>query len=124
MFGLVSTVLAQSPAGSSAPTTIDISSPGAGFDTLAGYGIGQIASWLITMALVVAGIVFFFMLVVGGIRWILSGGDKANTEGARNQITAALIGLIIVFSAWAIATLLNTAFGVNILNLEIPGVGS
>ena len=51
----------------------------------------------------------------------MSGGDKANTEAARNQITAALVGLVIVFAAWAILTLVDTFFGTAILSgLEIP----
>ncbi|HBL51948.1 MAG TPA: hypothetical protein DDZ05_01835 [Candidatus Blackburnbacteria bacterium] len=73
----------------------------------------------IKLALIIAAVVFFFMLVVGGIRWILSGGDKGKTEEARNQITAALVGLVIVFSAWAITQLIRALFGVDILNLNL-----
>ena len=75
------------------------------------------------MTLVVAAIVFFFILVIGGIKWIASGGDKAQTEGARNQITAALVGLVIVFAAWAILALIKTFFGVDIFSLTIPTIG-
>ena len=60
------------------------------------------------MVLVIAAIVFFFILVMGGVRWITSGGDKGKTEAARNQITAALVGLVIVFAAWAIIQLIET----------------
>lgn len=74
---------------------------------------------LIKLLLIVAALVFFFMLVLGGIKWILSGGDKGKTEEARNQITSALVGLVIVFSAWAIAGLINAFFGVDILNLNL-----
>jgi len=78
---------------------------------------------LIRGAMVVAAVVFFFILIIGGIRWIASGGDKAATEGARSQITAALIGLVIVFAAWAIVALISTFFGgLNILNLTVPSV--
>jgi len=83
--------------------------------------IPGIIAGLITAVLIVAAIVFFFILVIGGIRWITSGGDKANTESARNQITAALVGLVIVFAAWAIIQLLQTFFSINILQgLTIP----
>ncbi|SRR5260221_6835754 len=74
----------------------------------------SIISGGITLILVVAAILFFFMLVIGGIRWILSGGDKGQTEAARNQITAALVGLVIVFAAWAIATLISSLFGLTL----------
>lgn len=85
--------------------------------------IGAIIAGLLKLSLVVAAIVFFFILVIGGIRWIISGGDKSQTEQARSQITAALVGLVIVFAAWAIAGLIGTFFNVNIFNLEIPSVG-
>lgn len=80
----------------------------------------RVISFGITMLLIFASLLFFFMLVIGGIRWIMSGGEKANVENARKQITNALIGLAIIFVAWAIIRLLATVFGVNILTLPIP----
>lgn len=98
-----------------------------GEDSLAGsltdLTISGIIAAALKLALVVAAIVFFFILVIGGIRWIISGGDKAHTEAARAQITSALIGLVIVFAAWAIAQLIGTFFNVEIFNLEIPIIG-
>ena len=79
----------------------------------------SIVSAIIVFILIVAALVFFFMLVLGGIRYITSGGDKGQTEAARGQITAALIGLVIVFAAWAIINLVNMFFGINLLQLNI-----
>lgn len=93
---------------------------GTSFQGAASLTVEGMVSGFIRLILVLAGLAFFFILVVGGIKWILSGGDKAHTEGARNQITAALVGLVIVFSAWAIIQLINTFFGINILNLTLP----
>jgi hypothetical protein len=90
------------------------------FAGLSNLTIPGIISALIRLTVVVAAIVFFFILVIGGIRWIASGGDKAQTEAARNQITAALVGLVIVFAAWAIVQLINVFFHVNIFTLAIP----
>ena len=90
------------------------------FGSLTTLTLPTVISGLIRGALVVAAIVFFFILVLGGIKWIASGGDKAATEGARNQITAALIGLVIVFAAWAIVQLIQVFFGVNIFSLTLP----
>jgi len=83
-------------------------------------GPGGQFSALIILVLIIAALIFFFMLVWGGIKYITSGGDKAQTEAARGQITAALIGLVIVFAAWAIINLVNIFFGINILSLNIP----
>lgn len=92
------------------------------FGALGGLTVPNLISALIRLTVVVAAIVFFFILVIGGIRWIASGGDKAQTEAARNQITAALVGLVIVFAAWAIVALINTFFHVDIFSLAIPSV--
>lgn len=100
---------------------INIKAP-SGFTSLENLSPGGLVSTLIKLALVVAAVVFFFMLVLGGIKWILSGGDKGKTEEARNQITAALVGLVIVFAAWAIAKLIEQIFGVSILQLDISGL--
>ena len=96
--------------------------PEGDFSKLGDITITSIISALIKFVIVIAALVFFFMLVIGGIRWIVSGGDKAQTEAARNQVTHALIGLVIVFAAWAIAALIGTFFGVDIFNLTIPSI--
>ena len=93
------------------------------FATLGSLTLPDIVSGLIKGAMVVAAVVFFFILIIGGIRWIASGGDKSATEGARSQITAALVGLVIVFAAWAIVALINTFFNINIFSLALPTVG-
>jgi pseudouridine-5'-phosphate glycosidase len=103
-----------------ADTTVELQPKTGNFVKLGTLTLPDIVSGLIRGALVVAAIVFFFILVIGGIKWIASGGDKAATEGARNQITAALIGLVIVFAAWAIVALINTFFGINIFSLTLP----
>ena len=91
-----------------------------GIGAAANLTVEGVVSGIISLLLVVAAIVFFFMLLIGGIRWILSGGDKAQTEAARSQITAALVGLVIVFSAWAITNIVSSLFGINIYNLNLP----
>lgn len=107
-------------------TTINLKGGGGGsadqFSGLAGIQFGNIVSAGISLVLIVAAVLFFFMLVIGGIKWILSGGDKGQTESARNQITAALIGLVIVFAAWAIANLIGSLFGISIFSgaLTLP----
>jgi len=96
--------------------------PPPGFNTLTGLTLGGVISFLVAAVLILAGVIFFFMLVIGGIQWIMSGGDKAKTEEARNRITAALIGLIIVFAAWLIIILVQNVFGVSLLNFTIPNI--
>jgi len=103
-------------------TTLDLSPKSTTFEGLKNVTVVSIVSGLITLALIVAAVIFFFMLLIGGVQWIMSGGDKQNVENARNRITNALIGLVIVFAAWAIGALMETFFGVNIFSLTLPSL--
>lgn len=94
--------------------------PGKGFEQLQSITFVTLVTGAIRLILVVAALVFFFILVAGGIQWIISGGDKTGAEAARKRITNALVGLAIVFVAWAIITLIKALFGVDIFSLTIP----
>ncbi|HJY98836.1 MAG TPA: hypothetical protein VJ227_03925 [Patescibacteria group bacterium] len=76
----------------------------------------------ISMAFLVGAIVFFAMLIFGAIQWISSGGDKQALEGARGKISNALIGIIILFAAFAIIRVLETFFHISILTLDIQSL--
>lgn len=79
---------------------------------------------IIQFILVVAFVLAFIMLLIGGIRWITAGGDEKAVGSARNMITAALIGLVIVLVAYALIRLVETFFGLNIISngVNIPKV--
>lgn len=77
---------------------------------------------IINLVLVVGAVVFMLVLFWGAISWITSGGDKTAIESARGRVIAAIVGLAILFSVWAIIRLLETFFGINILTLDILGL--
>ena len=81
---------------------------------------------IIQFILVVAFVLAFIMLLIGGIRWITAGGDEKAVGSARNMITAALIGLVIVLVAYALIRLVETFFGVSIISngVTIPVVNN
>ena len=74
---------------------------------------------VIRFILVLAFIVAFIMLLVGGVRWILAGGYEKAVSGARNTITAALIGLVIILVAYAIIRLVEVFFSANIISGDV-----
>ena len=80
---------------------------------------GSLFSFFIRLLFVLGGILMLIYLIAGGIRYITSGGDKAQAQNARDMITNALIGIIIIASSYAIATLLNTLFGIDVFNATI-----
>lgn len=61
----------------------------------------------------IAGLIFFFMLILGGLKYLNSGGDEKATASARGTLTSAFIGLVIVVAAFLIAQLLFTIFGLQ-----------
>ena len=59
------------------------------------------------------------MMLIGGIQWISSGGDEQGLEAARGKISNALIGMVILFATFAIISLIQTFFGIQILTIDI-----
>lgn len=90
------------------------------FARLADLTPGKLVSGAISLIMLVVALIFFFILLLGGLKWITSEGDEKKVGAARAQITNALIGLAIVFAAWAIMSLIGKLFGVDIFNLNIP----
>lgn len=83
--------------------------------------IPDMVSGAISLLMIVVSLVFFFILILGGFKWVTSGGDEKKVGAARSEITNALIGLSIVFAAWAIMKLIGIVFGIGILDdLTIP----
>ncbi len=75
---------------------------------------GEMISKVLNIILIIAVILVLFYLILGGISWLTSGGDKGKTESARNQITAAVVGLIIIVSSWAIMLFVQNILGLSI----------
>ena len=94
------------------------------FGTLSNFTPSMFVSTLINIMLGAAGVVSFIVLLWGGLQWILAGGDKEGTEKARKRITAALIGLAIVFSAYALMYILRVLFGVDLIQVNLSQIGT
>lgn len=87
------------------------------------WNLGQVIGFAISLVFIAAILIALFFLVYGGIKWITSGGDKGGVEAARNQIVAAVIGLIVVFLAFFILNLVLGFFGLSLFNLTLPVLG-
>jgi len=74
---------------------------------------------LIGLSFVIGVVIFLFFMVLGAIQWIISGGDKAALEGAKGKITNAIIGIVILFSIFAILKIVEDFFGIDILSLDL-----
>jgi cbb3-type cytochrome oxidase subunit 3 len=121
--GLIS--LALSPVLALAQTSDNINLKVSGqFGAITSFTPSQFITTAINIILIAAAIIAFFFLLIGGIQWILAGGNKEGTENARKKITSALIGLAIVFSAYAIAFIIQALFGIDIFRFDLKKIGS
>jgi len=84
--------------------------------------IGSLVSGALTMVMVLAALLVLGYLIMGGVEWITSGGDKGKTESARNKITAAIIGLVILAASFAILQLALNFLGFEDLNDALSGM--
>ena len=69
---------------------------------------------IFNLAIRLAGILAFIMLILGGFKYLTSGGDPKATESARKTLTYAVLGLVLVIAAWFILKFLSEFTGVNL----------
>jgi len=100
-------------------------------DSLGGSGtadggtvIGSLISNIVGLLFMFAFLLTLLYLLMGGLQWITAGGDKTQLESARNKITNAIVGLIIVAAAYAIFTLVGQFLGLDVAKLQIPSFGA
>ncbi len=85
--------------------------------------VQKFVPYFIQWGFVLGVVIFFFMFLIGAIKWISSSGDKQKLEEARGTITSALIGLVVLFAAYAIIKVIELLFNVSLLNFTIPTLG-
>lgn len=76
--------------------------------------INDIITFAIRALFVVAGLLALLYLLLGGIAWITSGGNKESVDKARDKIQAAVVGLIVIVSVLAIVTLLERVLNIGL----------
>lgn len=75
-------------------------------------GINGIFTRITNTVLYIVGVISVIMLVWGGLRYILSGGDSKKITDAKNTILYAIIGLVIAVLAYAIVNFVLNTIGV------------
>jgi hypothetical protein len=88
--------------------------------TINSTNFGSVISNAVLFLFIVAALIALFFLIWGGIKWILSGGDKGKVEIARGTIVAAVIGLLVTFLSFFILQLVLGLFGISLMNLTLP----
>lgn len=65
------------------------------------FGEGSIFNTITNTLLFLVGVISVIMLIIGGIRYVVSGGDQNAVTGAKNTILYAIIGIVVAFLAFA-----------------------
>jgi len=78
--------------------------------------IERIISNVLVVVTVVAGLSFILYFLLGGLNWIIAGGDKGKIEKAKGMMTNGAIGMIVIAVSYTITYIVGKALGIDILN--------
>lgn len=105
------------------PASAAIDADVTGFETggIPFSNLGKLMSNALALLFFFAGLLAFLFIVIGGIQWITAGGDAKAASAARDRITAAVVGLLVVVAAFAVTLILGQLFGIDLFNFKFPG---
>ena len=75
--------------------------------------LGTIVSLLLAYILPLAGIVLLLFLLFAGFQFLTSAGDPKKVEQAKERLTSALVGFVIVFAAYWIVQIVGAVLGLG-----------
>lgn len=80
------------------------------------FGTDGVVSTLTNVLLFIVGALSVIMLIIGGLRYTISGGNSTAVTAAKNTILYAIVGLVISFLAYAAINF--------VINTLMPGSGA
>ncbi|MBU1117474.1 hypothetical protein KKD37_00755 [Patescibacteria group bacterium] len=84
-------------------------------------GVECLVFFVLQVIVSLAGIVFLFMFISGGFKYLFSSGEQKAVAAASSTLTLAVIGLVGIIASWLILSFIQTFTGLNITQLIIPG---
>ncbi len=63
-----------------------------------------------SVLLFIVGAIAVIMIVIGGLRYVISGGDASQVQAAKNTILYALVGIIVAILAYAAVNFVINSF--------------
>lgn len=82
-------------------------------------GFEDIFANLVLAILGLAGLALFIMLLIGGFKYITSGGDPKSAEAAKLTLTYAIGGMVLIASAFLILRFVGVITGADVTNFAI-----
>jgi len=84
---------------------------------IAGRPLASILNAIIIYIFPIAGFVLLFYFVYAGYTWLTSMGDPKKIQSAKDSMTNALVGFIIIFLAYWVVRIVGRVLGINVINL-------
>src|SRR4051812_14255305 len=72
-------------------------------------GQGGIFRTITNVLLFLIGAISVIMLIIGGIRYVVSGGDSTAVQNAKNTILYAIVGVVVAILAYAVVNFVITS---------------
>lgn len=77
------------------------------------FGANGIFRTITNVLLYIIGAVAVIMLIIGAIRYVVSGGDSGAVTSAKNTILYAVVGIVVALLAYAIVNFVIGSFSSN-----------
>jgi len=75
------------------------------------FGEDGVFKTVTNVLLFIIGAISVIMLIIGGIRYVVSGGDSAAVTSAKNTILYAVVGIVVAILAFALVNFVIGSFG-------------
>ena len=82
-------------------------------------GIEKVVENTLSVILYFAGVVLFIMLLVGGFKYITSGNNPESLQSAKNTLTYAIVGIIVIASAFLIINFIELFTGAKVTLFQV-----
>lgn len=100
--------------GSGGTWKLDKDAPSGGICTSSdGRTVAGTIQQLTDILIFIIGAIAVLMIIIGGIRYVLSAGDQTALTSAKNTILYSIIGLVVAFTAYAIVHFVYVAFNIK-----------
>jgi hypothetical protein len=81
--------------------------------------LGTVFQRVVGFALGFAGVVLFIVLLMGGFKFITSGGDPKAVDSAKKTLTYGVGGLLVILVSYLILLLISNITGVNVTKFNV-----
>lgn len=77
------------------------------------FGSNGVFKTITNVLLFIIGAISVIMLIIGGIRYVVSGGDSSAVTAAKNTILYAVVGIVVAILAYALVNFVISSFAAN-----------